>query len=144
MNMIERLKVREEGIAADVVDGEAVIINLNSGMYYSFDNVGALIWSLVEQGRPLADIADSIVRIHEVGDEQARQDLQTIAARLLEEELVSVDSGTTAPTGDLPAGGADRLPYVTPTLTKFDDMAELFALDPPLPELPAVERQGSS
>jgi hypothetical protein len=36
--------------ASDVIAGEAVIINLEKGSYYSLDQAGAEIWSALESG----------------------------------------------------------------------------------------------
>ena len=37
----ERFRVNTEEVAAKVIDGEAIIINLTTGVYYSMDGVGA-------------------------------------------------------------------------------------------------------
>jgi len=53
--MPERLMPKSDQIAAKVMDGEAVIIDLASGVYYSMDGVGGLIWSLIEATQSMDD-----------------------------------------------------------------------------------------
>ena len=45
-----RLKPNEEEVAAKVLDGEAILINLSNGAYYSTDKRGAFIWSWSRPG----------------------------------------------------------------------------------------------
>lgn len=37
-------------VVSELIDGEAVIMNLNSGNYYSTRHTGALVWAWLEQG----------------------------------------------------------------------------------------------
>ncbi len=137
------LVVNNQDVAAKVVDGEAILINLTSGLYYSMDKVGGFVWSMFDPGSSVAQIADAVAARYSVPPAQAREDVRRLARELLGENLVAVSTGT--PGAAPPAGpsGAKPQPYVTPTLVRFDDMADMFALDPPLPELPAV-RTGST
>ena len=42
LNLHHCFRPREEEIASKVIDGEAIIINLANGVYYSMDKVGAM------------------------------------------------------------------------------------------------------
>ena len=55
-----KLRVREPDVAAKVIDGEAVIINLASGMYYSLNGSGSAVWELTEKGCTLTEAADAL------------------------------------------------------------------------------------
>lgn len=128
-------------IAAKIMDGEAVLINLSTGMYYSMADSATLIWSLIEQNRSMEDIVRNMVATYDVDAEQAREHLQQIVAELEQEGLVVVSSeGPEPAVEERPARAeSDRLEYVAPRLEKFSDMAEMFALDPPLPGI--IDRQ---
>ena len=43
-----RLRVNRPTVISETIDGEAVVINLDSGHYYSLDGTAGEIWSLVE------------------------------------------------------------------------------------------------
>jgi hypothetical protein len=128
-----RLAPNVKELAAKVMDGEAIIINLANGIYYSMDQVGGLIWGLISAGRSLEEISSQICRTYDVGADRALADLEQVAKELLQENLVVIaDATETAP----PDAGAERpvkLPYEPPALNKYRDMADLLALDPPMP-----------
>jgi hypothetical protein len=128
-----RLAPNLKQLAAKVMDGEAIIINLTNGIYYSMDEVGGLVWELIVDGCSLEQIGAAISRGYDVSAGQALADLEPLAAKLLDEDLVSVvDSADAAQPSPRPEP-AVRLPYEAPTLHKYRDMADLLALDPPMP-----------
>ena len=45
---LQRVKVPENRVLAQIIDGEAIIINMETGCYYSLDSVGAEIWRCIE------------------------------------------------------------------------------------------------
>ncbi len=53
------------------MDGEAVLINLASGMYYSMTDAGSHVWSLIEARHSAAHIARSLAAHYRVSMEQA-------------------------------------------------------------------------
>ena len=128
----------EQHVAAKVMDGEAILINLGTGTYYSIASTGGFIWSLIEKKLPLSEIVRSVVTNYDIDREQAELDVLRLCGELHREGLVLM-----SPTGNtdtnIPAT-ATRLDYQVPSLEKFTDMAEMFALDPPLPGLSTVGR----
>jgi hypothetical protein len=126
-----------DDVAAKVIDGEAIIINLTTGNYYSTDQVGAVIWELIQQGRHNAEaIIASVTGRYDVARDQAQRDVQRLVEQLRHENLVSESSDPPAAgAGEEAKGAAVRAPYVTPALNVFRDMGDLLALDPPVPGL---------
>jgi hypothetical protein len=121
-------------VAAKVIDGEAIIMNLSTGLYYSMDNVGATIWELAARGYSVADVADVIVDRYSIDRQRAADDVQRLVGELLEEKLVTVAEREPDTGAVLPAA-ATPLIYEPPVLKKYADMADLLALDPPMPDL---------
>jgi hypothetical protein len=122
-------------LAAEVIDDEAIIINLSTGIYYSTSKVGAVIWSGIGSGRSLEEIVEAVVARYDVPPDRARADVHQLVTKLIEENLVG------AAEGDPPAGAppeaptAPKLPYEPPALHVYRDMGALLALDPPSPLL---------
>ncbi len=131
----DRLAPKSQQVAAKVMDGEAVIINLANGVYYSMDKAGGLIWSMIEQARNLDAIADAVAAAYDVPPAQAREDVGRLAAQLVAEDLVAAAGDEVPAEGADPAPPTQKLPYETPTLNVYRDMEELLALDPPMPGL---------
>ena len=51
-----RLQPRDEEVAAKVIEGEAILINLANGVYYSMEKVGGLIWEMIEGRHTLREM----------------------------------------------------------------------------------------
>lgn len=135
-----RLVPNNEECAAKVIDGEAVIINLSNGTYYSMDKVGGSIWELLAEGRSVQEIVDGVVARYEIDRERALSDVGQILAELVAEKLVTGANGhTPTPTPDVPP--REKLAYEQPHLNSYRDMADLLALDPPLPGIKEVPWQ---
>jgi len=123
-----------EDVIAKVMDGEAVIINLANGMYYSTDKVGAVVWSLLESGHSVGEAAKEVAARYEVSSDQATSDISQLVTQLLEERLLLPCEDRRAP-----AAGCDpvsqRQNYEPPALQIYSDMGDLLALDPPMPSV---------
>lgn len=134
MELGPRYIPNQDDIAARVLDGEAIMINLAKGIYYSLDGVGGRIWELLEEGRSAAEMADAIALEFDVTAERARADVDRILG-----ELQAEDALRTAPVGAPPSKTtprtrcAEKRPYREPKLTVYRDMADLLALEPPTP-----------
>ncbi|MGD9509362.1 MAG: PqqD family protein [Geminicoccaceae bacterium] len=133
------VRAKPDEVAAKVIDGEAVLINLATGVYYSMRGSGAYLWSQLEPGSSVACLSASLADRYGIDSERARQDVRRLVDELRAEGLVvSSDVLVAADGTPAPEIGAAPEPYEVPRLEKFDDMADMFALDPPLPELPSV------
>jgi hypothetical protein len=138
-----RLRSNSQEVAAKVLDGEAILINLSNGMYYSMDKVGAAIWELVEKGCSLEEIARIVGRRYEVTHEQATADVERLAAELRQENLVLEGDGQAEPQLIDFGGPEQKEPYEAPRLNIYRDMGVLLALDPPMPGLQATSWKDS-
>lgn len=74
------------------VDGEGVILNLESGAYYSLNEVGLKIWRLFDGRHSVEGIKALISQEYDVSLELAGQDVEKLVARLQREKLVEVES----------------------------------------------------
>lgn len=134
------LRPASEDVVAKVMDGEAVIINLETGTYYSADGAGGFAWTLIAKGLRLEDAARHIEARYDVSREDACVDLLRFAAELVREGLVS--PADEAAVVDEIDPGAGELPYASPQLQVYRDMEELLALDPPTPGLADLRWKG--
>jgi hypothetical protein len=132
-----RLGPNTADVAAKVIDGEAIIMNLSNGLYFSMDEVGSTVWEMVEAGFSLDEMSDRLAARYGADRGAVADDVGRIARQLLDEGLV-IETGGDAPRADGPDAGAGAGAYSAPTLTRYDDMADLLALDPPMPGLGAL------
>jgi hypothetical protein len=80
--------VRSPEVNATVLDQEAVLLNLESGVYYTLNPVGTAIWELFTGEHTLAAILSALCTRYGVSADTARRDLSTLAARLRREGLI--------------------------------------------------------
>ena len=138
----ERFRVNTEEVAAKVIDGEAIIINLTTGVYYSMGGVGGKIWSLLESHHGVGSVVDALQARYEVDAETCRTDVLQLAAQLYEEGLMlASDEEASGPVRG--AVGEARSEYTTPELSIYRDMGDLLALDPPVPGLEPIPWENS-
>ena len=132
LTLQSRLSPNKDEVAAKVMVGEAIMINLSNGTYYSMDGVGGAIWELIEREHSLQEMAAVLVARYDVETDGAQADVERLAAQLVEENLVLPYEGEPAQK-EPPPELENNLPYESPSLNIYRDMADLLALDPPMP-----------
>lgn len=85
----------KEQISSDL-GGEAIILNLKTGVYHGLDAVGARIWNLLQEPRTVDDIRDTLLEEYEVEAERCECDLLALLQQLADSELIEVTNATAA------------------------------------------------
>jgi len=136
LGLQHRLRRREDDVVAKIMDGEVVVIDLTTGVYYSIDGAGAAIWGGIEDGLSLGEIAAALARRYQIESARAEADVLRLAAELAAEDLVVVADAAASRVAELAASADEAAQaYVEPRLTSYRDMEDLLALDPPTPGL---------
>ena len=92
MQLGDRFTVSDEVVAREV-NGEMVLLDLNSGQYFGLDAVGGRIWQLLSQGPcTLAEICDRIESEFDAPRERIEADMLTLAKQLQDQELISAEA----------------------------------------------------
>ncbi|KAB8321241.1 PqqD family protein [Tolypothrix campylonemoides VB511288] len=84
-----------EQISSDL-GGEAVILNLKSGVYHGLNEAGALIWNLIQQPKFVKDIKQVLLQEYEVEPDICINDLLALLDNLKDAELIEVNNETVA------------------------------------------------
>ncbi len=71
-----------------VIEGEAVILSLDTKAFRGLNPVGSRVWELIDGRRSVDEIVEVIVREFDVTPERAAADVQTFVRELLDKELV--------------------------------------------------------
>jgi hypothetical protein len=79
---------RREGVAAQFADGEAVLLDIESGEYFSLNSVGSRIWELCDGTRSTAEIVSVICDEFDVAEKVATADTREILGELRKCKLV--------------------------------------------------------
>jgi hypothetical protein len=132
---VERiLKVNAPSVVSEIIDGEAVIMDLASGQYFSTQQTGSDIWRAIGDTGTRSHIASSLLEIYEIDPDEARRAVDTFVSDLLERKLViEMDAEgfiSDVRTGPPLKGHPPRKPFTVPVLNAYDDMQDLLLLDP--------------
>ncbi len=127
--------VRSNEVVSEVLDGEAVIMDLRSGHYFSARDVACIHWQMVAAGQSYGTILDSVQTVFDVTDAALTPHLDRFIDALLAHDLIKphVDNETAlTAAGELDAvsGGSIKRPFTPPTLDVYTDMEDLLLLDP--------------
>lgn len=131
----ERFKINEPNVVHENIDGETVVLNLDTGNYYSIVEVGAEIWEFILKGMSGAEILGMIRQVYDFSSGDEEKAVHSFLAELQQEGLI------VAHDGDETAGvqeaswtaknqGGAKAAFHPPVLNKYTDMQDLLVLDP--------------
>lgn len=70
------------------VADEAIILDVESAVYYSLSGAGLRMWELLGQGRTVSEIAVALNKEFEASEDDLREDCAELVGRLREERLI--------------------------------------------------------
>ena len=132
MHSTDRFRINNPSVISENIDGEVVIINLDSGAYYSTDQVGAEVWGLLEAGRCVGEIVEAIPARYLGESEEIETALHGFLSELQTEELIvgAEGSKTNEHASFVPGSDTEKIPFQPPALKKYTDMKDMLLLDP--------------
>lgn len=133
MSLHNRFRINAPTVVHETIDDEVVIIDFDSGSYYSLDKAGADIWNFIADGVTVTEIVAGVARRYEGERAHIEEAVNHLIAELREESLVVLDGveeaeslkGTTETSLE-----TEKLLFEAPILQKYTDMQELLLLDP--------------
>jgi len=75
---------------------DTVILDLKAGLYFSLDNVGTVIWQLIQQPKSVKDLRAAILETFEVAPEVCERDLRALLQELVGKNLVEIRDAAAA------------------------------------------------
>jgi hypothetical protein len=123
-----RFRVNSPFVISETIQGETIIIHLNTGTYYSLQGSGAEVWESIAGAATAAEIATDLAARYPVAAEEAEATVNALIADLQAEELIVASDATERESAPAPAAAGGE--FVAPSLAKFTDMQDLVLLDP--------------
>lgn len=118
-------------IVYDTLDGEVIIINFETGNYYSMNSMGKEIWNFLEANLSYNEIADAIAKNYAGRPEGFKEELSEFIENLKKEELIYEEASNKADKKiTTEALTTEKLKYEKPGFFKYTDMKEMLLLDP--------------
>ena len=85
-----------EHVVSEMLDGEAVIVNLETGHYFSLNEVGACFWHRFKETGSVSEARGAILDAFDVTPEQAANDIAKLIAELKRSKLLEEVPGPEA------------------------------------------------
>jgi hypothetical protein len=78
---------KDENLVTRSIAGETLIVPVRSGIadldyIYALNEIGSLVWGLLDERRPVTEIVEAICSEYEVTPEQAAQDIGDLLSSL--------------------------------------------------------------
>jgi hypothetical protein len=127
--------VNDSQVMHDTINGEVILIHMDSGNYYSIDLVGADVWNLISNKRTTDQIVADILLRYEGETEVVDESVCTFLSQLEKEGLIvhgetPISSSITTVNTNTPPSQDEKPTFTPPTLEIYSDMQDLLLLDP--------------
>lgn len=81
---------KSDSFLAETVDGELIILNKQSGTYYTIDGIGDELWQELQEPVSIDELVDSVCNNYNIDPDDSRDDIQSFVSQLLAAELVEI------------------------------------------------------
>jgi hypothetical protein len=125
--------VNAPAVVSEIIDGEAVIMNLKSGNYFSTEHVGGLLWGWIEQGKTYRQLLEHVRATFAAVPDDMAATVELFISDLIANDLVretQVDAVQTPPAQIAGAHVNGARGFRAPVLNVYADMKDLLLLDP--------------
>jgi hypothetical protein len=121
------LRVNTPHVVHETIDGEAILIHLVTGTYYSLDGVGAELWGALATGADQELLLAAARDRYDAEPVEVSNAVAELARRLLGEGLLVESEPRQSGEPLFPEG---RAPFAAPVLHTYTDMQEFMLVDP--------------
>ncbi len=132
-----RFRVNAPQVVHQTLDGEVVLIQLASGIYYSLRGAAAEVFGRLERGDSLGDVVAGTVAHREGGPAGVEAAIRRFAEELAAEGLIVAVEDEGGALGPVPSDREPAALTLGPlgplgplTIERYDDLRDLVLLDP--------------
>ncbi len=89
LSLSSKIRANKEQISFEIADG-SVVFQIQSGSYFSLNEIGTRIWMLIQEPQTIADIRDTILNEYAVTPEVCLRDLLAVLEQLATKQLIEI------------------------------------------------------
>ena len=90
MNIKSKITL-SKNVFAQEIDEETIILDSETQEYFSINEIGKVIWSLLEEKKNLEEIKAEMLDMYEVPEEQLEKDVLNFLQALEQKGLIKID-----------------------------------------------------
>lgn len=124
-----RYTVFDNNIISDVFGEEVVLVNLESGVYYSLRGSATQIWIRLVSQYAIPEIIADLLNIYQVAEQDLEVDIDQFINQLIDFKIIKITSDSTSKPIEVILN-TTLIKYTSPILETFSDMQEILLLDP--------------
>jgi hypothetical protein len=83
-----------DDVIGEVLDGEAVLLHVKTGQYYTLNRSGTRIWQLIERHRSIEQVTSALCSEYDVDASTAQADIVELVSRLESKGLLTTEQAT--------------------------------------------------
>lgn len=130
----QSFKINRPNVISESIDGETIVINMKSGIYFSLNKIGGDIWDLIDANLSLEKIINRINCLYAGKKEEIISGIEKFIGELNKHDLISTQKDRiNIEQIQLEENyfSENILPiFEIPKLEIYEDMQELLLLDP--------------
>jgi hypothetical protein len=120
---------RKPSVVDENFGDETVIVNLETGCYFSVQGSGGAIWTSIVAGLSRSEVIDKVSKLYSGDLDVISKHTAGFIDRLCDESLIEQSNDSDGALSVDPH--SDHVgPFVVPSLQKYTDMEEMLQLDP--------------
>ena len=82
------VRIRDEGVVWRQLDGEIIVLEMNSGSYLNLNGPGKVLWLALAEQQPVEALPGLLVSTYGITEDRARNDSSAFVADLLQRSLL--------------------------------------------------------
>ena len=77
-----------ENYLANEIDGEVVMMNIETGLYVSLNNTGKVIWDMLDTPKTIESLINLLVDTYKITHEQCTTDIVPFIEQMMQQEIL--------------------------------------------------------
>lgn len=82
---------RSEDYLSNEIDGEIVMMNIETGAYVSLNPTGKSIWDLLNEPTSIDVIINSLIKEYNISKEACENDIKPFIQKLIDQKIININ-----------------------------------------------------
>jgi hypothetical protein len=124
-----RFDLFDENIISDLFGEEVVLVNLDSGVYYSLRGSATEMWIRIQNNYSISEILADLSTLYDLNSEELTNQINLFIEQLIDEKLIKSSQSMKKVELAFDTNNS-KISFPSPILEVFSDMQEILLLDP--------------
>lgn len=122
--------INESKAISETIDGETIIVNLDTGFYYSVNETATIIWNKLQENNSLKNISHFFLNHYDVEKDTLEKYMTETISVFLKDELIVESGPDSSPDNGGNPSNSIKEKFIIPKIERYDDMSRALRSDP--------------